>query len=154
MTIKVSIDLDREFTVSADIDTVFALLSDVEKSASHFPKVDELENLGDNTFRWNMEKVGVGDHAIQTVYACKYVSDDGAKTVKWTPVKGEGNGVVSGGWSFSEVDGGTSIEFETSAELTLPLPGLLKLAISPVVKHEFSSMVDTYMENIQEVLNA
>lgn len=153
MTIKVSIDLDREFTVDANIDTVFALLSNVPESASHFPKVDELEDLGDNTFRWNMEKVGVGDHAIQTVYACQYFADEDAKTVIWKPVRGEGNGVVSGGWKFSEVDGGTLLSFKTSAELTLPLPGLLKLAISPVVKHEFSSMVDTYMENIQQALN-
>jgi len=153
MAIKVSIDLDREFTVNADIDTVFAFLSNVPESASHFPKVDELEDLGDNTFRWNMEKVGVGDHAIQTVYACQYVADEGAKTVTWSPIKGEGNGVVSGGWEFTEADGGTHIKFETSAELNLPLPGLLKLAISPVVKHEFSAMVDTYMDNIQEVLS-
>ncbi|TNC82132.1 MAG: hypothetical protein C9356_05615 [Oleiphilus sp.] len=153
MTIKVSIDLDREFTVDANIDSVFALLSNVPESASHFPKVDELEDLGDNTFRWNMEKVGVGDHAIQTVYACQYFADEDAKTVIWKPVRGEGNGVVSGGWKFSEVDGGTLLSFKTSAELTLPLPGLLKLAISPVVKHEFSSMVDTYMENIQQALN-
>ena len=100
-----------------------------------------------------MEKVGLGDHAIQTVYACKYEADDDAKTVVWTPVKGEGNGIVSGGWSFKEVSGGTEVKFETAAEMTLPLPGLLKLAISPVVKHEFTSMVDTYMESIQEVLN-
>lgn len=153
MTIKVSIDMDREFTVNANIDTVFALLSNVPESASHFPKVDELEDLGDNTFRWNMEKVGVGDHAIQTVYACQYFADEDSKTVTWKPVRGEGNGVVSGGWKFSEVDGGTLLKFETSAELSLPLPGLLKLAISPVVKHEFSSMVDTYMENLQQALN-
>jgi carbon monoxide dehydrogenase subunit G len=153
MTIKVSIDLDRKFTVNADIDAVFALLSDVEGSASHFPKVESLEDLGDNTFRWTMEKVGLGDHAIQSIYACKYVSDESAKTVKWTPIKGEGNGVVSGGWKFSSVDGGTEVKFDTSAQLTLPLPGLLKLAISPVVKHEFASMVDTYMERIQEALS-
>lgn len=153
MTIKVSIDLDREFTVNADIDAVFALLSDVEGSAGYFPKVESLEDLGDNTFRWTMEKVGLGDHAIQSIYACNYVSDESAGTVKWTPIKGEGNGVVAGGWTFTSVDGGTQVAFETKADLTLPLPGLLKLAISPVVKHEFASMVDTYMERIQEALS-
>lgn len=153
MTIKVNIDLDREFVVNADVDTVFAFLSNVPESASHFPKVDELEDLGGGTFRWNMEKVGIGDHAIQTIYASTYESDDDAKTITWTPVKGEGNALVSGGWKITEASGGTKVSFESSAELSLPLPGLLKLAISPVVKHEFTSMVDTYMESIQEVLN-
>lgn len=153
MAVKVSIDLDRDFVVAADIDTVFALLSDVEGSASHFPKVEALTDLGDNTFRWEMEKVGVGGHSIQTVYASKYISDEAAKTVRWEPIKGEGNGLVSGNWAFSEVDGGTRVEFQTHADLTLPLPGLLKVAISPVVKHEFSGMVDVYMKNIQGVLS-
>jgi len=153
MTVKVDIELDREFTVAADIETVFTLLADVEGSASHFPKVDTLTDLGDNTFRWEMEKVGVGGHAIQTTYACKYVPDNGAKTVVWSPIKGEGNGVVSGGWEMTESGSGTLVKFRTKAEMTLPLPGLLKIAISPVVKHEFGSMVDTYMDNLQGVLN-
>ena len=39
---------------------------------------------------------------------------------------------------------------QTSAELTVPLPSLLKLAISPVIKHEFNSLVDTYMSNLKK----
>lgn len=153
MAIKINIDLDREFTVNADIDTVFALLANVPESVSHFPKIASLEDLGDNTYRWNMEKVGAGDHAIQTVYACQYFPDDAAKKITWEPVKGEGNGLVSGGWTMTESGSGTAVKFETSAELNLPLPGLLKLAISPVVKHEFGSLVDTYMDNLQNALN-
>ena len=153
MTVKVNIELDRKFSVSADRDTVFALLADVPASASHFPKVDALTDLGDNSFRWEMEKVGLGDHAIQTVYACKYIPNDAAGEITWQPIKGEGNGVVSGSWKISGSDKGTDIQFKTSAELTLPLPGLLKLAISPVVKHEFNSMVDEYIDNLKGALS-
>ncbi|KZY34299.1 hypothetical protein A3729_05565 [Oleiphilus sp. HI0043] len=99
-----------------------------------------------------MEKVGLGDHAIQTVYACKYSADEAACEVTWTPVKGEGNGVVSGKWEITEGDGVTNLKLTTSAQLTLPLPGLLKLAISPVVKHEFSAMVDEYIDNLKGAL--
>lgn len=153
MAFKVKIEMDKEFTVNADIDTVFGLLSNVPESAAHFPKVEELEDLGDNTFRWNMEKVGVGDHAIQTVYACQYHPDGDTKTIKWTPIKGEGNGLVSGAWSLTALDSGTQVNFDTAAEMELPLPGLLKLAISPVVKHEFGAMVDTYIERLTEALS-
>jgi len=154
VAVKINIDIEREFDVPADLDTVFALLSDVPESASHFPKVDQLTDLGDNTFRWEMEKVGIDKHAIQTVYACKYVSDADSGKITWTPIKGDGNGIVSGDWTLTENDEGTHIVFNSEAEMTLPLPGLLKLAISPVVKHEFTSMVDTYVENLKNTFSA
>lgn len=154
MTVKVDIELDRNFTVPADAATVFALLSDVPKSGSHFPKVDTLSDTGDGTFKWEMEKIGFGGNSIQTVYACKYIADESAGTVVWEPVKGVGNSVVEGSWTISETAEGANVEFTTAAKLTLPLPGLLKMAISPVVKHEFEAMVDEYMENIQATLSA
>jgi len=154
MTVKVDIELDREFTVPADAATVFALLADVAKSGAHFPKVDTLSDMGDNVFKWEMEKIGLGGSSIQTVYACEYIPDESAGTVSWSPIKNVGNSVVSGAWTISEADDGTLVEFNTAAKLTLPLPGMLKIAISPVVKHEFAAMVDEYMENLQGALSA
>jgi carbon monoxide dehydrogenase subunit G len=151
MTVKVTIDLNRQFIVTADINSVFALLSDVPASAEHFPKVHALTALSDNVFRWEMEKVNLGTHSAQTSYACQYVSDSEAKTIVWTPIKGEGNSIVSGKWELTEVATGTNISFKTKAELTLPLPGLLKLMISPLVKFEFAGMVDTYLRNLKGV---
>ncbi|MGO1500939.1 MAG: SRPBCC family protein [Marinobacter sp.] len=150
MAITVSIELNRELEIPASYDEVFDLLADVPRSASYFPKVHKLTDLGDNTYRWEMEKVGVDKHAIQSVYASKYVADKDAGKIAWEPVKGEGNGLVSGYWTV-EAKGGkaTALKFHTNAELTLPLPGLLKLAISPVVKHEFNGLVDTYMSNLK-----
>jgi len=152
MAVKVDIEIDREFTVSADKAAAFALLSDVPGSASHFPKVDQLVDLGDNTFRWEMEKIGLGGHSIQTVYASQYFSDEAEGSISWEPIKGEGNSLVSGSWEITEDGEGAKLNFTTSAKLTLPLPGLLKMAISPVVKHEFNSMVDEYIENLQAAL--
>lgn len=151
MAITVSIELNRELDLPAGYDEVFDLLADVPKSASHFPKVHKLVDLGDNTYRWEMEKVGVDKHAIQSIYACKYYPDKENGKITWEPVKGEGNGVVKGSWTLkAKDDNTTSVKFQTSAELTVPLPSLLKLAISPVIKHEFNSLVDTYMNNLKK----
>ncbi|MCK0163169.1 SRPBCC family protein [Marinobacter sp. S6332] len=151
MAITVSIELNRELEIPGSYDEVFDLLADVPRSAAHFPKVNKLTDLGDNTYRWEMEKVGVDKHAIQSVYACKYSSDKGAGKITWEPVKGEGNGLVRGSWVLkAKGDNATTAKFQTSAELTLPLPGLLKLAISPVIKHEFNGLVDTYMNNLKK----
>jgi len=152
VAITVSIELNRELEIPASYDEVFELLADVPRSASHFPKVHKLTDLGDNTYRWEMEKVGVDKHAIQSIYASKYFSDKDAGKITWQPVKGEGNGLVSGSWVLTaKGDKATGLKFQTSAELTLPLPSLLKLAISPVIKHEFNGLVDTYMNNLKKV---
>lgn len=151
MAITVSIELNRELDIPGSYDDVFDLLADVPRSASHFPKVDKLVDLGDNAYRWEMEKVGVDKHAIQSVYACKYSADKSGGRITWEPVKGEGNGVVRGSWTItSKGDSATAVKFQTSAELTVPLPGMLKLAISPVIKHEFNSLVDSYMSNLKK----
>ena len=149
MAISITIEINRDFTVPASFDEVFDLLSDVPASGSHFPKVDQLVDLGDNSYRWEMEKIGVDKHALQSIYACHYVSDKAAGSIVWKPIKGEGNGLVSGNWKITPVDEGTHIVFTTEAKMTLPLPSLLKLAISPVVKHEFNSLIDTYTKNLK-----
>lgn len=153
MSFKVTIDINREFTVAADIDAVFALLSDVPASAAYFPKVDALVALSDNSFRWDMEEVVLGIYAIQTSYACQYAADRDARTVMWTPIMGEGNAKVSGKWELTQLASGTHVLFTTQAELTLQMSSLLKLAISPIVKVEFTDMVDTYLTNLKRVLD-
>lgn len=151
MTVKVNIDLHREFIVAADIETVFSLLSDVPASAAHFPKVHALTPLSDNSFRWDMEKVALGIYSIETSYACQYIADSNKKTIVWMPIEGEGNAIVSGKWKLTELENGTNICFETKANLTLPISGLLQLAIRPLVKMEFSGLVDTYLQNLQDL---
>ena len=151
MTVKITIDLKRKFIVKADINSIFSLLSDVPASAAHFPKVNALTAMTDDTFRWEMEEVNSGGYSIQTIYACQYTSDSDAKTIIWTPIKGEGNGIVSGKWELTEVATGTRVSFSTKAELTLPFPRLIKLVISPIVKLEFTGMVDTYLTKLKGI---
>ena len=68
MSVTVSIDLGYEFEVKASAKDVFDVLSDVPTSASFFPKVNKLVDLGDNVYRWEMEKVGTSQVDIQTIY--------------------------------------------------------------------------------------
>ncbi len=151
MAITIAIDLSREIDIPGSYDEVFELLADVPRSADHFPKVDKLVDLGNNVYRWEMEKIGVDKHSIQSVYASQYAADKETGVITWEPVTGEGNGVVRGSWTLTaKGDDLTHASFKTKAELTLPLPSLLKLAISPVVKHEFNGLVDTYMNNLKK----
>ncbi len=154
MSISVSLEISRKFTVGAPVAKVFALLANVPLSASHFPKVEELSDLGGGTYLWKMKKIGFDKHAIQTIYASRYVSDPAAGTVTWEPVSGQGNGLINGSWHLVANGGGTECRFYTRGILDLPLPGILKLAVGPVVKHEFNALVDEYVRNLQAALGS
>jgi carbon monoxide dehydrogenase subunit G len=148
MAITVSIDLGFEFDVKAKAAEVFAVLSDVPSSASHFPKVDRLVDLGDGAYRWEMEKIGIGSVNLQTVYASRYVANKAKGTVVWTPVKGEGNALVSGSWNIKDNKKSTNLVLQIQGELNLPLPGLMKMMVAPVVEAEFEKMVEQYIANL------
>ena len=148
MTVNVHIDLGYEFSVKSPAGAVFDLLSDVPASAGHFPKVDKLVDLGSNTYRWEMEKIGLAQVNLQTVYASRYTSNKAKGTVVWTPVKGEGNALVSGSWKITDKKKSTHLVLKIEGDLTLPLPGLMKMVIAPVVEAEFEKLVEKYIDNL------
>ena len=151
MTINVHIELGYEFSVKASASQVFELLSDVPASASHFPKVHKLVDLGSNTYRWEMEKIGLSQVNLQTIYASKYTSNKTKGTVVWTPVKGEGNALVSGSWKISDKKKSTDLVLKIDGDLSIPLPGLMKMVIAPVVEAEFEKMVEKYIDNLTKI---
>jgi carbon monoxide dehydrogenase subunit G len=148
MALTVNIDLGYEFDVNASASKVFALLSDVRQSVSHFPKVDKLTDMGGGVYKWEMEKVGTAQVHIQTVYASKYTSDKAKGTVLWTPVEGVGNALVGGHWKIRDNKKSTGIQLKIDGDITLPLPGLMKMAVAPVVESEFEKLVDQYIANL------
>ncbi len=148
MTVNVSIDLGYEFEVKAKFADVFALLANVPESAGFFPKVDKLVDVGDGVYRWEMEKIGVASINLQTIYASKYVSNKAKGTIVWTPVKGVGNAQVSGNWSIKDNKKSTALKLEVKGDLAIPLPGLMKMVVAPIVEGEFEKMTDKYIANL------
>jgi carbon monoxide dehydrogenase subunit G len=148
MAVTVPFDLSYEFEVKAAAGEVFDVLSDVPTSASHFPKVDKLVDLGGNAYRWELQKVGTAQVNIQTIYASKYVSDRAKGTVVWTPVQGVGNGLVSGSWTITEKKESTHILLHIEGRINVPLPGLMKLIVVPVVTNENEKLVEKYIANL------
>lgn len=149
MTVSVHIDLGYEFEVKAKHDAVFAVLSDVPKSVSHFPKVSKLTDLGDGVYQWEMQKVGTAQVNIQTIYASKYASDAAKGTVKWTPVKGIGNALVGGSWKIADHKGkSTKVVLKIDGTVDVPVPGLMKMVVEPIVAGEFEKLVEKYIANL------
>ena len=148
MTINVHIDLGYEFSVKAPAAAVFDLLSDVPASAGHFPKVHQLVDLGSNTYRWEMEKIGLAQVNLQTIYASKYTSNKAKGSVVWTPVKGVGNAQVGGSWHIVDNKKSTNITLAIKGTVDVPLPGLMKMVVAPIVEGEFEKLVDKYIANL------
>lgn len=148
MTIHVSINLGYEFAVKASAQTVFDLLSDVPASASHFPRVHKLVDLGSGVYRWEMEDMGLGPVSLQTVYASRYVADRSLGRVTWTPVDGEGNARVSGNWVVAPKKASTLITLRIVSDMILPLPSLMKGVVTPVVESEFEKLVEQYIDRL------
>ena len=148
MTITIDIDLGYEFTVKSPFKEVWEVLSDVPTSVSFFPKVEKLTDLGGNVYRWEMEKVGTAQVNIQTVYASKYAVDKAKGSVVWTPVKGEGNALVGGSWKITDQKKATALQFKVKGTVDVPLPGLMKMVVAPIVKGEFEKLVEQYIDNL------
>lgn len=148
MAVTVDIDLGYEFAVKAPFTEVFNLLADVPTSVSFFPKVKQLVDMGGGVYRWEMQKVGSGQVSLQTIYASKYVANRAKGTVVWTPVKDVGNAQVGGSWKITDRKGSTGIVLKTSGQVEVPLPGLMKMVVTPVVKGEFEGLVEKYVANL------
>jgi len=151
MACSVVITLHQEFETCCTPDNVFELLADVPRSASHFPKVEQLVALDGNTFRWEMEKIAIGSYTLQqTIYACRYLADKAAWKVMWTPVSGVGNAIVEGEWTITPKKGGTTVILNTNASLTIDFPSFLQFIIAPLVEMEFTGLVERYLANLQQ----
>lgn len=150
MTVHVPFDLAYELEVRADADAVYRVLADVPLSASHFPGLEQLVDLGHGAYRWELARLGTEHVHVQTVYASRYACDARRRSVRWTPVEGVGNASVSGQWVITPRAHGTHLRLELKGELLVPLPALSRALVAPVVLAENERLVERYLHNLAE----
>ncbi len=150
MALTIPLDLAYEFDVKAKAADVFAVLSDVPTSASFFPKVKQLVDLGNDSYRWEMEKVGAGQVSLQTIYASHYKSNAKKGSIVWTPIKDEGNAEVSGSWDIKDNKTSTNIVLTLKVIVHLPLPAMMKMLAAPIIESENEKLVEKYIDNLVE----
>ncbi|MFN7950802.1 MAG: SRPBCC family protein [bacterium] len=155
MAFTVSVNVDRSIEVACDVASAFALVSDVPKSVSHLPKVERLTDLGGGAYRLETEKIGVEKYSLQTIYASQYTHDAKKKTVTWTPIRGEGNALVSGSWEVTATaDGKTRLHLVNRGEMQFPFPALVKALVTPFVTREFEGLIAQYLKNLTRTLES
>lgn len=155
MAFDVKIKIKKKFNVQADITTVYQLLSNVPESTSHFPDLENLIEESENTYRWEMKKMGLGPITFQTIYACKYLCDETNKHITWSSAEtADKNAIVTGEWILEEADTGCDATLITDAIMTIPLPSLAGIGVKPVAKAEFETLINTYIRNLSTALKA
>lgn len=150
MTVHVPFDLAYEMDVRADADAVYAVLADVPLSASHFPGLERLVDLGGNRYRWELAKLGTEHVHLQTVYASRYHCDRQRRSVRWEPVAGEGSARVGGRWVIEPRPQGTHLRLELAGELDVPAPAITRALVAPLVVAENERLIERYLANLAE----
>ena len=152
MSVTIPIAITLDFLTDADIEAVYEVLADVPRSVGHFPKVDQLVNLGADKYRWEMEKMGTQNVYFQVRYTTRYRRSDAEKWIRWDPIA-EGNGAFTGCWELSRQGAQTLVHFENEGHLQLPLPRLSKRLVRPFVLHQFQELFDIYIANLQHTFS-
>ena len=148
MAITVAVELDYEFAVKAPFKDVFELLADVPASASFYPQVERLVDLGEGSYRWEMARIGVASVHLQTIYASHYVANRAKGSITWTPLSDQGNALVGGSWKIGEQKKKTTLLLSVRGTVTLPLPALMKSVLAPLVTAEFERLTESYLANL------
>jgi carbon monoxide dehydrogenase subunit G len=148
VTVTVAIGLRRDFEVKAPFDEVFEVLSDVPVAARCFAGLETLTHLGDNVHRWEMQRIGIAHLSLRTVYAIATVANRSDGTVTATPIPGQGNAQVGGRWQLIRKPHATALTFDLQACLEVPLPGLMRGLVAPIVKSEFERLVQATLDNL------
>ena len=59
-----------------------------------------------------------------------------------------GNGLVSGSWTITDKKKSTHVLLNIHGEINVPLPGLMKLIVVPVVTRENEKLIEKYIDNL------
>ena len=153
MSVTIPISVVRDFVTVGPIQGVFEVLADVPNSVSHFPQVKQLVSLGDDKYRWEMERMGTQNHFFQVQYVTQYTRSETEKWIRWSPIP-DGNGSFRGCWELRREGNKTLVHFENTGHLELPFPRLLKRVVKPFVEKQFHELLEQYLSNLQRTFDA
>lgn len=149
----VPVKITRTISVATNPAHMHELISNVPRSVSHWPDVQNLVHQEDTTYRWEMVPVAYGGVSMQPIYVLRYGWDAGQLRVWWEPVPQDGHFVqVEGFWQLAPEANGTSAVFELDMRFELPIPQMMVSMAKPLLAAEIGKQVDTYLAAITRTL--
>ncbi len=129
----------------------YALVADVPLSASHYPGLTRLDDLGDATYRWHLSRYEVAGHSLDVGYTARYICDPGARHVTWrSELSDRDNVAASGFWRVAPLADGARLDFETALHARVPVPRLVGRLARRTVDAVFQRQIETYLDAIAQ----
>lgn len=153
MATIIPVQISRRIQIRTNPRHMHELVSDVPRSVSHWPDVQNLVHVADTDYRWEMVPVSYAGMSMQPVYVLRYGWDTEQLRVWWDPVPQEGHFVkATGHWQLAPVDGATEAQFELDMQFDLPVPQMLAGMARQLLEAEVAKQVDTYLAAITRTL--
>ena len=113
--------------VAAPIESVFAVIADVEHYPEWAPDVSTVEVLDhDEANRPRDVKFSADFSGRTTTYTLRYDWSQAPAAVSWTQQSGDVTSRVDGSYELNAKGDGTEVRYSLSVDLKVPLPGFVK----------------------------
>jgi ribosome-associated toxin RatA of RatAB toxin-antitoxin module len=112
--------------IEADLDTIFAVITDLEAYPEWVEGMLETEILSSNEDgRPHRARFRIDARIAEISYTLEYSYDD--PNISWTLVEGEMVNQLDGAYDLTDVgDGRTDVRYSLEADVDMPVPGFLK----------------------------
>ncbi len=131
------------------MDTCYHFLSDIPQTATCFPNVEDLIDLGNNCFQWDLEPQGPPPYSVQTIYACRYEFNKPG-SIQWTPLTDIGNAFFSGSWSLTPQSNRCKANFLLNGEMDFLIPEFAEIMAKPLIRSLFNSLLNDFLDALQQ----
>lgn len=149
------INLKRNAQLEAAPETVRTHLSDLPGLLGLFPKLDNLKDVGNNTYHWTLKPIGAAGIEHVVMYGARYTVDHNAMKVSWEPIKGVGNATLEGSIHFRETAGRIEVIAHIEGQLRdMSIPLALRLVTPAYIKKTFEALVDKFLTRLGERLGS
>lgn len=143
----------RTLEVDWSPEKAFELVADVPRSASCFPGLKQLEDLGDGVFRWHLSTFQLGRFSFPVRYAARYVSDSSESTVTWSTVGSSDNTKADGQWVVRPQGEGARLEFTNRLVVSLPVPRIMVRPARRLAREMTERQLGAYLDRIASKMN-
>jgi uncharacterized membrane protein len=115
-------------TIAAPLDTVWAVVTDVERYPEWAKDVKAVEVLQHDTEQRPLEvEFRAAALGRSTRYTLGYDYSQAPRSLSWSLVRGDIMERVDGAYEFTPTaDGGTEVRYDLTIELSVPMPGFVK----------------------------
>ncbi len=146
---KASVDLKRDAKIRGNVTELFAMLSDLPATMSHFPKLRSFTDQGQGEWLWDIEPIHIAGMTYELQVVTRFDIDPDKRVVTLMPVTNKGNAQIGGHFCALQKGDHASLHLDIAGSIEVDVPLLLRAAAKPFIRGYFARLVDRFIERIQ-----